>query len=147
MSKPTTVLIADDDDSFREALAFLIDDLPGVELVGEASDGAQLLELAAALHPAVVITDANMPVIDGMAATRLLKRTPNPPLVAVCSCDRGFQVRCAALAAGADEFIPKQDACARITALLVPCEPSPDPGARTSGPPFAGALAARDLGR
>jgi DNA-binding NarL/FixJ family response regulator len=120
MAEPTRVLIADDDDSFREALALLISDLPGVELVGEARDGKQLVELAARLHPEVVLTDCSMPILDGIAATRLLKSAPKPPTVVVCSCDGGPDVRAAALAAGADAFVPKRETCARVTALLVP---------------------------
>jgi DNA-binding NarL/FixJ family response regulator len=114
------VLIADDDDSFREALAALLSDLPGVELVAEARNGKQLLELAAVFCPEVVLTDINMPLLDGIAATPLLKSLAKPPTVVVCSCNDDIEVRAVALAAGADEFIPKRETCARVTALLVP---------------------------
>jgi DNA-binding NarL/FixJ family response regulator len=120
MPKSTRVLIVDDDYSFREALAYLIADLPGVELAGEARNGEEMLALAAALQPDVVITDINMPVLDGIAATQQLKAQPSPPRVLICSCDSSVQLRCAATAAGADAFIPKREACARLTALLVP---------------------------
>ena len=120
MSTPIRVLIVDDDAPVREALAFFIGDLPGVELAGAARNGREMLELCAALHPDVVLTDVNMPILDGIAATRLLTSTLNPPMVVVCSCDNGAEVRAAALAAGADAFIPKRELCERVPSLLAP---------------------------
>jgi DNA-binding NarL/FixJ family response regulator len=114
------VLIADDDDPFRDALAALINDLAGVRLVGQARDGQEMVALAAILHPDVVLTDVNMPILDGIAATRLLKSMPNPPMVVVCSCDGGSEARTAARAAGADAFISKGETYARVTSLFVP---------------------------
>jgi len=114
------VLIADDDDLFRDALAALINDLPGVELVGQARNGQETVALAALLHPDVVVTDVNMPLVDGIAATRLLKSMPTPPMVLVCSCDGGSEARAAARAAGADAFISKAETYARVTSLFVP---------------------------
>jgi DNA-binding NarL/FixJ family response regulator len=120
MSKPIRVLIVDDDTSFREALAFLISDVPGVELAGEARNGREMLEVALAVHPDVVLTDVNMPILDGIEATRLLKSTPKPPMVVVCSGAYGTEVSTAAFAAGADAFIKKRELCERVPSLLAP---------------------------
>lgn len=120
MPTATRVLIADDDDCFRDALAALINDLPGVQLVGQARNGHEMVALAAILHPDVVLTDVNMPILDGIAATRLLKSMPRPPLVVVCSCDRGSETRAAARVAGADAFISKGETYARVTSLFAP---------------------------
>ena len=109
MTRPTRVLIADDDDSFREVLASIISEMPGVELVGEARNGQEMIALAAVLRPDIVLTDVNMPIVDGIAATRLLKAMPNPPMVVVSSCDSRAETRAAALAAGADAFIRKRE--------------------------------------
>src|SRR5262245_32603307 len=123
MSKPIRVLIVDDDVPFREALSFLLSELPGVELAGEARNGREMLELAAALHPDVVLTDVNMPIMDGIAATRMLKSTPKPPMVVVCSCESSAEVRAAAFAAGADAFIKKREIHERVPFLLAPGAP------------------------
>jgi DNA-binding NarL/FixJ family response regulator len=66
------VLLADDQALFREALHTLLSVQPGIEVVGEANDGAQALHLAAELRPDVVLMDVEMPVLDGVAATRRL---------------------------------------------------------------------------
>ena len=120
MPRPTRVLIADDDDSFREVLASIISEMPGVELVGEARNGQEMLALAAVVRPDIVLTDVNMPIVDGIAATRLLKAMPNPPMVVVSSCDSGPETRAAALAAGADAFIRKRETYVRVTSIVVP---------------------------
>jgi DNA-binding NarL/FixJ family response regulator len=135
MLEPTRVLIADDDASFREVLAMLISDIPGVELVGVARNGQELVELAGVLHPELVLTDVNMPLMDGIAATKLLKSTPKPSMVAVCSGDGGVQMRAIALAAGADAFIPKCDTFARVTSLLTQRRPDLDRPGRSDRPP------------
>jgi DNA-binding NarL/FixJ family response regulator len=64
------VLVVDDQALFREALATLLGARPEVEVVGEAGNGHQALERAAALQPDVVLMDLHMPVLDGIAATR-----------------------------------------------------------------------------
>jgi two-component system, NarL family, nitrate/nitrite response regulator NarL len=71
--KPLRVVIADDHRLFVEALeAILITD-ERIEVVGQASDGAQAVELARRLDPDLVLMDISMPVLDGFEATREIK--------------------------------------------------------------------------
>lgn len=65
------ILIADDHALFRESLRSLLT-ARGMEVVGEAADGRQALELAGSLQPELVLMDLDMPDVDGLAATRLI---------------------------------------------------------------------------
>src|ERR1700683_780368 len=66
----TRILVVDDQALLRTAFASLIDAEDDLEVVGEAADGRQAVELAARLAPAVVVMDVRMPVLDGIEATR-----------------------------------------------------------------------------
>ncbi len=72
MSDMTTILIADDQSLFREGLHTLLSVQPEFEVVGEASNGEEVLKLAAEQQPDVVLMDLRMPGIDGVSATRML---------------------------------------------------------------------------
>ncbi|MEV6505914.1 response regulator transcription factor [Streptomyces sp. NPDC051642] len=70
MSGPVRVLLADDQQLIRTALRMVMADLDDVEVVGEASDGAEAVRLTAQLAPDVVVMDIRMPGMDGIEATR-----------------------------------------------------------------------------
>ncbi|MFH8572251.1 response regulator [Streptomyces sp. NPDC017993] len=70
------VLLADDQTLLRSAFRILVDSEPDMEVVGEASDGAQAYELAASSVPDVVLMDIRMPGVDGLAATRMISQDP-----------------------------------------------------------------------
>jgi DNA-binding NarL/FixJ family response regulator len=68
------VILADDHPLFRSALRQLLSSQPDLEVVGEAADGRQTLELCRGLRPDLVLMDVHMPKMDGLAATRALQR-------------------------------------------------------------------------
>ncbi|HUZ43862.1 MAG TPA: response regulator transcription factor [Acidimicrobiales bacterium] len=81
---PWRVLLADDDASFRRMLRILLEDSPTFEVVGEAGDGAEAVELAIALQPHTVILDMTMPVMDGDSALALIKTScPHTDVIAL----------------------------------------------------------------
>ncbi|HZG89871.1 MAG TPA: response regulator transcription factor [Pseudonocardia sp.] len=108
------VLVVDDQVLFREALVTLLGARPEVEVVGEAGDGQQALERAAALQPDVVLMDLHMPVLDGIAATRRLRvEQPGVRVLALTTFDDDEDVF-AALRAGALGYLLKDVSSARL---------------------------------
>ncbi|MDT4945019.1 MAG: hypothetical protein QOH14_1752 [Pseudonocardiales bacterium] len=103
----TRVLLVDDHRLVRAGLRSLLAPAADIEVVGEAEDGAQALELAAATGPAVVLMDLSMPVLDGVAATRqLLTDRPDVRVVVLTSFSDRDRVR-DALSAGAIGYVLK----------------------------------------
>lgn len=74
MNDRITVLIADDHTILRRGLVSLLSLNPGIEVIGEAEDGAGAVELALRLRPDVVLMDLSMPVLNGLEATARLKK-------------------------------------------------------------------------
>jgi DNA-binding NarL/FixJ family response regulator len=103
------VLIADDDDGFRNALEELIDRQPELNVVGAAGDGLEAIELADRLRPDAVVLDLHMPLLDGVtAATRLRRDHPSLCLIALTG-DEAPALHRAVRDAGADEVLLKND--------------------------------------
>ncbi|MBO0682631.1 MAG: response regulator transcription factor [Candidatus Dormibacteraeota bacterium] len=71
-----SVLLTDDQSMIRSGLRALLAAEDDIEVVGEAGDGVEALELARRLHPDVVVMDIRMPVMDGVEATRRLAADP-----------------------------------------------------------------------
>ncbi|MCA1049949.1 MULTISPECIES: response regulator [Priestia] len=68
------ILIADDHHVVRKGLVFFLQTQPDLEVVGEASNGEEAIKLATSLEPHIVLMDLSMPVLDGIEATRELKK-------------------------------------------------------------------------
>jgi DNA-binding NarL/FixJ family response regulator len=70
---PARILLADDHTLFREGLAGLINAQPDLTVVAQATDGLEALQLARDLCPDLIVMDINMPICDGLEATRLIR--------------------------------------------------------------------------
>jgi DNA-binding NarL/FixJ family response regulator len=73
-SIPIRLLVADDHEIFRDGLKMMLRKQPNFEVVGEAANGEELIQLSKELNPDIVITDIQMPKMDGIEATRHLSR-------------------------------------------------------------------------
>ena len=102
------VLVADDEPLVRSGLRLILDAEPDIEVVGEAGDGAQAVELARALRPDVVCMDVRMPGVDGLRATDLVLRLPEPPRVLVVTTFEHDGYVLDALTVGASGFLLKR---------------------------------------
>jgi len=86
MPEPIRVLVVDDHAVVRQGLRGLLELQDGVEVVGDAADGAQGVEAATELRPDVILIDLVMPVLDGVSAMRLLReRLPDVRVIVVTS--------------------------------------------------------------
>jgi DNA-binding NarL/FixJ family response regulator len=109
------VLLVDDEELVRSGLRAILGAAGDIEVVGEAADGAVLLPLVASLQPDVVVLDLRMPLVDGIRATRdLRRRHPDTPKVLVVTTFSDEENVYAALHAGADGFLPERARPAEI---------------------------------
>jgi len=124
------VLVVDDHNLVRAGLITLLEAAADIQVAGEAADGRQALEVAAATAPDVVLMDLSMPVMDGVAATRrLLADRPDARVVALTSFSDRQRVT-DVLAAGATGYVLKdsrpEDLLAAVRAAAsghVPLDP------------------------
>ncbi|GAB3065578.1 response regulator transcription factor [Intrasporangium mesophilum] len=101
------VVVADDQALVRGAFVLLVNSAPDLEVVGEAADGAEALDLVESLAPDVVLMDIRMPVMDGLAATRKISELDCATKVLVLTTFDLDEYVFAALRAGASGFLVK----------------------------------------
>jgi DNA-binding NarL/FixJ family response regulator len=106
--KPIEVLLVDDEPSILRGLRMRLGLESDICVVGEAADGYTAVDMASRLSPDVVLMDVNMPVMDGIAATRELATRAPGSAVVILSMHDDHDTADRALAAGAVAFIAKQ---------------------------------------
>jgi DNA-binding NarL/FixJ family response regulator len=102
-----TVVIADDQPLVRSGLKMILSSQPGIDVVGEASNGRDVLDIVARTRPDVVVMDVRMPEMDGITATRKLTEAGSSPRVLVLTTFDVDDVVYNALCAGASGFLLK----------------------------------------
>jgi DNA-binding NarL/FixJ family response regulator len=130
MAEPIRILIADDHPVVRTGLEGMLANQPEFQVVGEAINGRQAVDLAERLHPNVVLMDLRMPELDGVAATReIRRRQPTVQVLVLTTYDTDADIL-PAIEAGATGYLlkdaPRQDlyraihAAARGESFLAP---------------------------
>lgn len=115
---PIRILLVDDQPLFREGMYAILSAQPGLEVVGEAANGREALRLAAILRPAVVLMDVQMPVLDGIAATRRLRAIQPDCRVIMLATFDSEEVITKSLQAGAVGFLLKGTPTAKLVAAI-----------------------------
>jgi CheY-like chemotaxis protein len=122
LKQPFRILVAEDDESFLYAIALLLEQDDRFVVVATARNGQEAVELAEELGPDAVVMDIEMPVVDGVEATRRLRVAAHDlPIVAVSGHDyeeRVLEIR----QAGADDYVRKarmEDELPRVLAALL----------------------------
>lgn len=113
-----SVVIADDQPLVRSGLRMILSTEPGIEVVGEAANGYQVLAVVGETEPDVVVMDVRMPELDGIAATRELTREQGHPKVLVLTTFDVDDVVYDALCAGASGFLLKDAPEERLVSAI-----------------------------
>lgn len=116
MTQQLRVLIVDDSAHARDGLRALLATWPQVAVVGEAANGQEALRLVEEYRPDAVLMDVQMPVLDGVQATRRIKE--QWPTITVVVLTMYATEQAAARAAGADAFVLKGGPPDRLLAAL-----------------------------
>lgn len=115
------VLVVDDQELVRAGFRLILGSADGIEVVGEAGDGAQALSAARALRPDVVLMDVRMPDVDGITATRRITQEMSQTRVLVLTTFDLDEHVYDALGAGASGFllkdVPMEDLVAAVRAV------------------------------
>jgi DNA-binding NarL/FixJ family response regulator len=112
------VVLADDQQLVRTGLRLILNAEPDIEVVGEAANGAEAVEVCLRARPDVVLMDVRMPEVDGIEATHRLSEIEHPPKVLVLTTFDLDDVVWDALRAGASGFLLKDAPEERLTTAI-----------------------------
>jgi two-component system response regulator NreC len=116
--KKLRILLADDHEVVRDGLRKQIESEPDWEICGEANDGRKAVALAQELQPNVVVLDMGMPELNGLEATRQIKRALPKTEVVIFTGEQSEQVIHQIFAAGARSYILKSDRSQHLVAAI-----------------------------
>jgi DNA-binding NarL/FixJ family response regulator len=112
------VVVADDHRVVRDGLCYLLGQEPGVEVVGEAGDGRQAVDVVAATRPDVLLLDLYMPEGDGHAVLAALRDAPHRPAVVVLTSATEDEHLVRAVRAGATSYLLKTAPAEQVIAAV-----------------------------
>jgi DNA-binding NarL/FixJ family response regulator len=112
--EPSRIVVCDDHPLYRSAISYTLEAQPGIEVVAEAANGQEALELCRRLRPELILMDLRMPVMDGVAATRAIREELPDTLVLVLTALDESEGLSNALEAGAAGYVLKDALAPRI---------------------------------
>jgi DNA-binding NarL/FixJ family response regulator len=112
------VLLVDDQQMFAESLSRLLDEERDVDVLGVAGCGVEAIELAARLHPAVVLVDYHLPDLDGVEVTARLKELDPRTKVVMLTGSADDSVLLAAVEVGCSGFLTKDQAASEVASAV-----------------------------
>ncbi len=118
MAGPFSILLADDHVMFRRGVRRIIQSIDDVEVVGEASDGFELLELLKKSSPQLIILDISMPNLRGLEATREIKIINPAVKVLILTMHKDKEYLYHAFSAGAEGYLLKEDADSELISAI-----------------------------
>jgi DNA-binding NarL/FixJ family response regulator len=116
--KPYRILLTDDHHLFREAIKTSLEGVPGLQVIGEAGDGVELMRLLGKTTPDLIILDISMPNLQGLEAAKLIK-TRNPEIkILILSMHKSGEFLRRALATGVEGFLLKENTLADLVTAI-----------------------------
>jgi len=116
--EPYRILLADDHILFRQGMKRIIDEMPGTNVVGEANDGQEAVELVKELLPDLVILDISMPKLSGLEACREIRHLFPDVKILVLTMHKDREFLLHAISAGAQGYLLKEDSDEELFAAL-----------------------------
>lgn len=108
------VIVADDHDLVRQGVCALLENAPDIEVVGEAENGRQAIELAQRLRPDVIVMDISMPEMDGIRATERIVQLNLPAQIVMLSMYANIDLVEQAIRKGAIGYLLKRSTTAEL---------------------------------
>lgn len=118
MPEHITLIIADDHPVFRAGLTAIVASYPEFELLAEATNGEELLTMVERYHPDVVLTDIDMPKLNGIEVLKSLQNKPSKPKIVFLTLYDDEEFFNAAMDFGVNGFLLKENAAAEIVAAV-----------------------------
>ena len=116
--KNIKLLLVDDHEVLRSGLKYTLDVVDHIEIIGEASNGVEAVELFRELHPDVVLMDLLMPEMDGVEATQLITTEDPEAVILILSSSKEEDMIQSALEAGAVGYLTKNVSPSEITKAI-----------------------------
>ena len=108
--EPYRIILADDHKMFRLGIRKILEELDDIAVIGEVSDGLELLQMLKQVTPHMVILDISMPNIRGIEATREIKILNPDTRILILTMHKGREYLYHSISAGADGYLLKEDA-------------------------------------